>query len=153
MVVHPASHRIPRVRWYSGSSPAAAPCPDGAFTLCGAAFQSASGRWQACAVGVQHHPPAGPPTPQEQRDAAHSAPGVWAPPPSLAATWGMLSVPRGTEMFHFPRFPPRALCIQARVRWHDPSRVAPFGHRRITACWPLPGAYRRWPRPSSARRA
>jgi hypothetical protein len=34
---------------------------------------------------------------------------------------------------------------------HDPGRVAPFGDRRITACALLPGAFRRLPRPSSAR--
>ena len=32
---------------------------------------------------------------------------VWAVPRSLAATKGMVSFPRGTEMFQFPRFPPR----------------------------------------------
>ena len=35
-------------------------------------------------------------------------------------------------MFHFPTFPPRALCVQARATGHDPSRVSPFGHPRIT---------------------
>ena len=36
-------------------------------------------------------------------------PPVWAPPRSLAATWGislLMSLPRGTEMFQFPRFAP-----------------------------------------------
>jgi hypothetical protein len=32
-------------------------------------------------------------------------PPVWAPPRSLAATGGILSFPRGTEMFQFPRCP------------------------------------------------
>lgn len=32
---------------------------------------------------------------------------VWAPPVSLAATPGILSVPQGTEMFQFPQCPPR----------------------------------------------
>ena len=45
----------------------------------------------------------------------------------------LLSLPVGTEMFHFPTFPPRALCVQARATGHDPSRVSPFGHPRITA--------------------
>jgi hypothetical protein len=45
----------------------------------------------------------------------------------------LLSFPRGTEMFQFPRFPPAALCIQAGVTGHDPSRVSPFGHPRIEA--------------------
>ena len=30
---------------------------------------------------------------------------VWAVPRSLATTSGMISVPLGTEMFQFPRFP------------------------------------------------
>ena len=36
-------------------------------------------------------------------------------------------------MFHFPSFPPCALCVQALVTGHYPSWVSPFGHPRITA--------------------
>ncbi len=36
-------------------------------------------------------------------------------------------------MFHFPTFPPHALCVQAWVTGHDPGRVSPFGNPRITA--------------------
>ncbi len=32
---------------------------------------------------------------------------VWAAPRSLATTWGIVSVPRGTKMFQFPRLPSR----------------------------------------------
>lgn len=45
----------------------------------------------------------------------------------------MLSFPRGTEMFQFPRFPPTALCVQAAVTLHDECWVSPFGHLRIKA--------------------
>ena len=45
----------------------------------------------------------------------------------------LLSFPRGTEMFQFPRFPLTALCVQAGVTGHDPSRVSPFGHPWIKA--------------------
>jgi hypothetical protein len=45
----------------------------------------------------------------------------------------LLSPPVGTEMFHFPTFPPLALCVQARVTGHDSCRVSPFGNPRITA--------------------
>ena len=45
----------------------------------------------------------------------------------------LFSLPVGTEMFHFPTFPPLALCVQARVTGHDSSWVSPFGHPRITA--------------------
>ncbi len=45
----------------------------------------------------------------------------------------LFSLPEGTEMFHFPSFPPPALYIQAGVTPHDGCRVPPFGHPRITA--------------------
>lgn len=45
----------------------------------------------------------------------------------------LFSLPPGTEMFHFPGFPPLALYIQARVTPHDGCRVPPFGHPRIKA--------------------
>ena len=43
----------------------------------------------------------------------------------------LLSLPVGTEMFHFPTFPPLALCVQARVTGDESSRVSPFGNPRI----------------------
>ena len=45
----------------------------------------------------------------------------------------LFSLPAGTEMFHFPAFPPHCLCVQQRVTAHDDCRVSPFGHPRITA--------------------
>ena len=48
----------------------------------------------------------------------------------------MFSLPVGTEMFHFPTFPPNALCVQATVTGHDSSWVSPFGNPRITARLP-----------------
>ena len=61
----------------------------------------------------------------------------------------LFSLPRGTEMVHFPRFAPSGLCIQPAVTGHDSSGVAPFGYLRIKACLPLPEAYRSLLRPSS----
>ncbi len=65
---------------------------------------------------------------------------VWPHPLSLATTHG-ISLPAGTEMFHFPAFPPHTLYIQVRVTGHDPSRVPPFGHPRITARLPAPRGF------------
>ena len=76
--------------------------------------------------------------------------GVWAAPRSLAATRGILSVPRGTEMFQFPHLPPPGLCVQPGVMGHHAHRVAPFGHRRRIACLRPTVAFRSLPRPSSA---
>src|SRR5215469_8419544 len=50
----------------------------------------------------------------------------------------LLSLPAGTEMFHFPALPPAALCIQAGATPHDGGRVSPFGNPRITAWLPAP---------------
>ena len=43
----------------------------------------------------------------------------------------LLSLPAGTEMFHFPALPPPALCVQAGVTGHYARRVSPFGYPRI----------------------
>ena len=45
----------------------------------------------------------------------------------------LFSLPVGTEMFHFPTFPPHTLYIQMRVTRHHSCWVSPFGHPRITA--------------------
>ena len=50
----------------------------------------------------------------------------------------LFSLPVGTEMFHFPTFPPHTLYIQGRVTGHDSSWVSPFGHPRINARLPTP---------------
>ena len=57
----------------------------------------------------------------------------------------LISLPPGTEMFQFPGFALRSKTDDGLT----PSRVAPFGHLGITACVPLPRAYRSLPRPSS----
>ena len=50
----------------------------------------------------------------------------------------LFSLPVGTEMFHFPTFPPHTLCVQVQVTRHDSCWVSPFGHPRITAWLPTP---------------
>jgi hypothetical protein len=45
----------------------------------------------------------------------------------------LFSLPTGTEMFHFPAFPPHTLYIQVRVTPHHWCWVSPFGNPRITA--------------------
>ena len=50
----------------------------------------------------------------------------------------LFSLPVGTEMFHFPTFPPTPYFIQVQVTGHDSSQVSPFGHPRITARLPTP---------------
>ena len=50
----------------------------------------------------------------------------------------LFSLPAGTEMFHFPAFPPTALYIQTAATPHDRCQVTPFGNPRITAWLPAP---------------
>ena len=57
---------------------------------------------------------------------------VWPHPLSLATTHGV-SFPAGTEMFHFPAYPP-----PKAVPAHDGRRVPPFGNPRIKALLAAP---------------
>ena len=62
-------------------------------------------------------------------------------PPSLAATTGLsylIPLPRGTEMFQFPRCPSLSLCIQPAMPVLAHQRVAPFGFGRLIARLQLP---------------
>ena len=84
---------------------------------------------------IQQNDPNSPTTPHTQRL------------PAITRTWFTLirfrsplltesllfSSPAGTEMFHFPAFPPTVLYIQTAVTPHDGCRVTPFGHPRIKA--------------------
>ena len=88
--------------------------------------------------------------PYSETAATYRAELVCALPVSLATTRGMFSFPPATEMFQFAGLPPHGLYIQPWVTGHDPSRVSPFGHLRITVCSRLPEAFRSLPRPSSA---
>ena len=86
-------------------------------------------------------------TPDRQRRQAQYAGPVWAPPRSLAATRGILSCPRGTEMIQVPRCPP----------WVTPGcpGITPGGlpHSETSgspAASASPERFVAWPRPSSA---
>lgn len=57
----------------------------------------------------------------------------------------LFSLPAGTEMFHFPAFPPHCLCVQQRVTAHDDCRVSPFGNPRIKAWLTTPRGLSRPP--------
>ena len=65
----------------------------------------------------------------------------------------LVSCPPGTKMFQFPGFSPHTLSIHAWVAPLSQRWVSPFGYRRISARLPLPVAFRRLLRPSSAHHA
>ena len=62
----------------------------------------------------------------------------------------LLSLPVGTEMFHFPTFPPPALCVQAGAMVHYDQSGCPIRRSPGMSGCRLTGAYRRLLRPSSA---
>ncbi len=64
-----------------------------------------------------------------------------------------LSLPRGTEMSHFPPLASFRLFYSADDGGTSSRRVSPFGHPRVEDCLRLTEAYRSLPRPSSPSRA
>ena len=130
-----------RVRRYSRSGPTAEPLRSPTGLSPPAVTRSSGLRLKGVRAARRlPPPPAHSSNPPQASPAGYAARGVWAPPRSLAATKGILSVPRGTEMFQFPRCPLRDRSQSARP---CAGRVAPFGHPRITGCQRLPGAFRR----------
>jgi hypothetical protein len=87
------------------------------------------------------------PRPQVLQPRCHKDTGLGLDPfrSPLLRTSRLISLPPGTEMFQFPGF----ASLLPVMTGCNTRRVAPFGHLRITACVPLPGASRSLPRPSS----
>ena len=131
------SHGISRAPCYLGTtSGVLSGFVYGAVTHYGAAFQTASPTTRICNSLTR---PASrqtrPTTPRRQRRRAITPTrfGLFPLRSPLLRESLLLSIPRGTEMFQFPRLPLLALCVQTRVTGHDPSLVSQFGHPRIGA--------------------
>jgi hypothetical protein len=121
----------------------------GTLTPSGGPFQRPSADWVVGARGLPT-PPRPPSYPPTAPAAASAAVGVWAPPRSLAATKGILSLPPGTEMFQFPGCPPR---LTPGCRGITPGGLPHSGTPGSPAASASPGRFVAWPRPSSARGA
>jgi hypothetical protein len=108
----------------------------GTVTLCGGPFS-----WPSPNTALCHSLPDrqirlnGPTTPDTQRLPACTRTGfsLFRFRSPLLTESRLFSLPAGNEMFHFPAFPPTALCVQAGVTGHDSCRVSPFGNPRINA--------------------
>ena len=137
MVVHPSSHRVSRVRRYSGYLLSVFSFVYGTLTL--------SGRFShTVQLDTSDHDAS--PNPRDQR------PLVWPLPRSLATTGGI-----SVDVFSCPYLDvsvqgvPRVLLFDSKhADTVLPCRVSPFGNLRINAYVPLPEAYRSLSRPSSA---
>ena len=136
-MVPPYSHRISRVRRYSGYSWLISSFVYEPLTLSGASSHT---------LRLDSIIPCAVQTPSVL------LPMVWPAPLSLATTQGI-----SVDVFSSPYLdvsvqavPSVYLWIQYTVTGLDSGRVSPFGYPRIIACFRLPVAFRRSLRPSSA---
>ncbi len=131
------SRRLSRIRRYLGTPTRDRVCfVYGALTHCGATFQNASTTHRFCnSVDGLVPVMSGPTTPKWQGHQALTPLrfGLFPFRSPLLRESQLLSLPRGTQMFQFPRFPPPVLCVQTGVTPHYGCRVSPFGHPRIDA--------------------
>ena len=114
------------------------------FTFCAGPFAWPSTMTNIFdSLSIHQNQQGDPTTPQRQRlvTITPSWFGLFRVRSPLLTESQLFSLPVGTEMFHFPTFPPLALCVQARVTGHDSSRVSPFGHPRITAWLTAPRGF------------
>ena len=138
MVVHPSSHRVSRVRRYSGYPLSVFSFVYGTLTLCGRLSH-------AVQLGTSDHD-AGP-NPDDPE-----GPSVWPPPRSLATTGGI-----SVDVFSSPYLdvsvqavPYVTLFDSDHVAGVWLQRVSPFGYLRINGYVLLPEAFRSLSRPSSS---
>src|SRR5713101_1147325 len=141
-MVLPVSRRVPRVPRYSGTRQGSlSRFAYGACTLYRRPFQIVRLR-DRFATPRRHcrGTTSSPATPSMQRRQAyaHRRFGLFPVRSPLLGESRLLSLPPGTEMFHFPGLPRPCLCVQQEVTGHDSSRVAPFGDPRIDACLAAP---------------
>ena len=136
-MVPPSSHRVSRVRRYSGSSRRLSSFVYETFTLFGVPSHALP--LDFCLSFAVRTPEI-------------LLPPVWPPPLSLATTRGI-----SVDVFSCPYLdvsvqgvPYLTLFDSDKVDTVLPYRVSPFGNLRINAYVPLPEAYRSLSRPSSA---
>src|SRR6201996_4571632 len=89
---------------------------------------------------VRQYGPGGPATPVTQRLPAITRNwfGLFPFRSPLLRESRLLSLPAGTEMFHFPALPPPALCVQTGVTSNYARQVSLFGNPRINVWLPTP---------------
>ena len=135
-MVPACSHRITRVRCYSGSCRPHLRFAYASFTLCGWSFQCHSASLVSALRSPKPH---------------GIDPMVWALPRSLAATYGIIVIfsSSGYLDVSVRRVPSARLWIHRTVTC-SACRVSPFRHPRINAHVQLPAAFRSLSRLSSA---
>ena len=129
-MVLPDSHGIARVPRYSGTGCVGLSFRYGAVTRSGKAFQLTSpARLESRVPALQHR----------MNESIRF--GLFPFRSPLLWESRLISFPSGTEMFHFPELASCNLCIQLQMTGHDPCRVSPFRHLRITKCLASPRSF------------
>ena len=117
------SHEVPRASQYSGTGCVLFGFEYGAITRCGGASSSLPL-----------------PTPESRMPALQPRMvettrfGLFPFRSPLLWESRLISLPPGTEMFHFPGLASLGLYIQLRMMGHDSHRVSPFRNHRIVGC-------------------
>ena len=126
-MVPPASHKIARVSWYSGSWPSRVRGP----------LRGSHPLWRY--VPVPSRPSlsdaASPTTPSSVARAWFGLIPVRSP---LLRESRLISLRRATEMFQFTHVPSSCLCVQQAISRHHSGGVASFGILGFFACMQLP---------------
>ena len=137
-MVPPASHRVSRVRRYSGYPLSVFPFVYGALTLCGRLSHAVQLGTSDRDAGPNPDDPEGP--------------SVWPLSLSLAATQKIdVSFSSSSYLDVSVQAVPRVLLFYSQhADTVLPCRVSPFGHLRIKGYLLLPAAFRSLSRPSSA---
>lgn len=134
-MVPPDSVRVSRERTYSGTPIGRLNDFDyGTIALCGARFHVLRLSLNfVTAARSRTTWTKRPTTPGRQRVRACTD-QVWARIPFRSPLLGesrLISFPRGTEMFQFPRLPSARLCIQRGITPYYQRWVSPFGNPRV----------------------
>ena len=137
-MVLPCSHRVSRVRRYSGSPLSVPLFAYGPLTLCGRLSHAVRLSFPVLCAGPNPRNPEGP--------------LVWPLPRSLATTCGIsVDVFSSSYLDVSVQTVPHVLLFYSQhVDTVLPCRVSPFGNLRINGYLLLPAAYRSLSRPSSA---
>ena len=117
------SHEVSRASQYSGTGCVLFGFEYGAITRCGGAFQLTSSAYSRIAYAAL-----------QPRMVETTRFGLFPFRSPLLWESRLISLPPGTEMFHFPGLASLGLCIQLRMMGHDSHRVSPFRNHRIVGC-------------------
>jgi hypothetical protein len=150
-VVPPDSQQIPRARCYSGTS---SDTTQRVFTYGGLTLYADPFQRPSANTPCHARTPSGGSTTTSHNTPTATPAGLARPGFSLfrfrsplLTESQLFSLPTGTEMFHFPAFPPHTLFHSGAgdTPLLSGCRVTPFGHPRITARLTTPRGLSRSP--------